>query len=375
MPRWDVQFDMKIDTASPELVQLVAEAGALARVIRGIPIPPYLRERLDQLNILRAVRGTTGIEGSDLSEDEVGAVLGHTQEGPVLPRARQREEQEVRNAARVMRMVSQLLVDDPATQLTERLIATIHEMTTTGISYENNSPGVYRSHGVRAGTYVPPDDHERIVDLMKEFVRWVNGEATRALPPVVRALAAHFYFISIHPFGDGNGRTARAIESFLLYQSRVNVLGFYSLSNFYYRRRPEYIRALDDARFRSGNNLTPFVVFGLRGLVEELSAVHEEVLDAVAEIAFRDLANEQLLHDHRLERKVRERLYALLVASLQPIRTADVNEGRHVLSAQYSRLSSKTLARDIAALKRRNLVTTHRGVVTANLDLMREFMP
>ena len=78
-----------------------------------------------------------------------------------------------------------------------------------------------------------------------------------------RAIAAHFYLVSIHPFGDGNGRTARAIESFLLYQAGVNAFGFYSLANFYYRERDRYVRELTDARFHHGGELTPFVLFGL----------------------------------------------------------------------------------------------------------------
>jgi Fic family protein len=374
MPQWSVRFDLHVDVDAPDVVRLVAEVESLARVIRGVPIPPSVRARLDALNILRAVRGTTGIEGSDLSEEEVREVLA-AEHVPVLARPRAREEQEVRNAAGVMEFISDTLRAEPHLPVSEDLIGTIHRLTTHDIAYPHNTPGVYRSHGVSAGSYVPPRDRDEIVRLMRQFIAWVNGAEATSWPAAIRAVAAHFYFISVHPFGDGNGRTARAIESYLLYQGRVNVLGFYSLSNFYYRRRPEYIEALDDARFRTGGSLTPFVRFALHGLVEELEAVHAEVLAAVAEIAFRDLAHEELLLDQRLGRKVGQRLYHLLLGLRDPVPLRDIRDGRHMLSALYVRLSPKTLSRDVQYLRDRRLVIVEGGRIRANVDLMRDYLP
>ena len=69
MPRWDVHFEMRVNTRDPEVLRLLAKVEAMASVIRGIPIPPYVQNRLDSLNIMRAVRGTTGIEGTEVSEE------------------------------------------------------------------------------------------------------------------------------------------------------------------------------------------------------------------------------------------------------------------------------------------------------------------
>ena len=65
MPSWDVHFDVRVRTEDPEVLRLTARVEALASVIRGIPIPPHVQQRLDSLNIIRAVRGTTGIEGTE----------------------------------------------------------------------------------------------------------------------------------------------------------------------------------------------------------------------------------------------------------------------------------------------------------------------
>ncbi len=311
MPKWDVTFDLGIGLREPGLLQAVSRAEALAEVIRGVPIPPHLRTRFDRLNILRAVRGTTGIEGCDLTEEEVGRVLDATGGEAILTRAREREEREVRNAGRVLEFVASTLDKNPSQPVTEELICTLHRLTTEGIAYGSNVPGQYRVHGVTAGTYSPPGGDE-VPRLMKEFVQWLNGGAAR-WPPIVRAIGAHFYLISIHPFGDGNGRTARAVESILLYQARVNACGFYSLANFYYRRRAEYIAMLDHVRFRSGDDLTPFVLLAARGLVEELESVHREILAEVTLIAFRDFARETLQTHGKLGTKAGERMFHFLL--------------------------------------------------------------
>ena len=68
MPSWQVNFDLRLATNARDIVEDLAMVHAMASVIRGIPIPPQVQQRLDQLNIMRAVRGTTGIEGIELSE-------------------------------------------------------------------------------------------------------------------------------------------------------------------------------------------------------------------------------------------------------------------------------------------------------------------
>lgn len=373
MPPWDVRFDLAIRGDDPELVQLVAQATALAAVIGGIPISPYRLERLNRLNILRAVRGTTGIEGSDLTEEEVGKVLDAASDQAVLARPREREEREVRNAYRVFEFVSTTLHGDPRAPVTEALVREIHAMTTADIDYEHNSPGRYRAHNVTAGTYAAPAA-EKVASLMAAFAAWLNEPPATRWPPVVRAIAAHFYLISIHPFGDGNGRTARAVESYLLYQAGINACGFYSLSNFYYRRRAEYFAMLDHVRFQSGGDLTPFLCFAARGLVEELEAVRTEVFDEVTIVAFRDYAHEQLQNAPGLVAKTRERMYRFLEElGTDPAPVKAIRDGRHIIAALYRGKSLQTLARDIEALVSLGLLVRERDAVRLNIAIMEQY--
>ena len=84
MPSWEVNFDLHVDTTRPSIITDLAQVHALAAVIRAIPIPPAVQQRLDRLNIVRAVRGTTGIEGTEMSEEEVAQVMASGDAAPIL---------------------------------------------------------------------------------------------------------------------------------------------------------------------------------------------------------------------------------------------------------------------------------------------------
>lgn len=373
MARWTIDFNLRVDLTDEELLRLALKAEAISQVTRGIPISPFRREVLHRLNILRAVRGTTGIEGSDLTEEEVGVVLQSKGTGQVLPRARAREEREVRNARDVFDFVAARLTADPHAPVTEDLIREIHRLTTEGIGYQHTTPGQYRSHGVTADTYSAPP-HDEVPQLMKRFVEWVNTGPVTHWPVVVRAVAAHFFLISIHPFGDGNGRTARAVESFLLYQGDINTCGFYSLSNFYYRRRAEYIAMLDHVRFESNQDLTPFLRFAAGGLVEELDAVRDLIAQDATIVAFRDFARETLQHAGRLSTKAGERMF-LLTASLtaEILSLRELREGSRPPATIYRGVSRQTIQRDLEFLEQQGLIVRVGDGIRANVEVMEPY--
>ena len=374
LPSWEVHFDLNLRVENPRIIQDVARIHALASVIRGIPIPPYVQQRLDQLNILRAVRGTTGIEGTELSEEEVGRIMDSPPDSLALGPGREREEQETRNANELMEYVAEYVRRNPATQISEPLILEFHRILTQGINYPNNEPGRYRNHPVNVGYYRPPSTGEEVRRLMFEFVKWFNTGVPASWDPVIRAIVAHFYVVSIHPFGDGNGRTSRAVESFLFFKAGVNVRGYYSLANYFYQNRPEYIDNLNRVQMRGESDLTPFVAFALKGLVQELEVVHSEVLEEVRIIAFRDYARETLARDGKLGTPPGERqLQFLNGIGSGPVSLKALRSGAHPLSALYRNVTTRTLTRDINALKEQGLLIALGDEVRANLGLMTQY--
>lgn len=367
MPRWNVHFNMRVDNTSVELRTLVANINAISILTRDIPLPPFVESQLNALNIHRAVRGTTGIEGALLTTDEVRQILERPNES-VLPANREREEMEARNAAEVMAYIARSDED----HVSESLIKTIHRLTTEGINYPNNVPGVYRSHQPSAGDYLPPETNEEIRRLMSEFVEWINSGERIGWDPIVRAVVSHFYVVSIHPFGDGNGRTSRGIESFLLYQGGINVRGFYSLANFYYENRSEYYQNLDGARFQTDGDLTPFVLFALRGLESELQSVRDGIVQETKWIAFRDFAREIIFgSDGPQTAAVALRLFKL--ATRIPRQGIDANELKSFapsVAAEYRKLGDRTLIRDIVRLIEFKLWRTEGTTLLPNTAVM-----
>ena len=374
LPSWEVHFNLTLRDGNPRIIQDVARIHALASVIRGIPIPPSVQQRLDRLNILRAVRGTTGIEGTELSEEEVGLIMDSPPDAATLGPGREREEQEAKNATELMGYVADYIRGNPGAQISEALILECHRVLTQGINYPHNEPGQYRNHAVTVGPYRPPANGEEVRRLMAEFVYWFNTGAPTSWDPVIRAIVAHFYLVSIHPFGDGNGRTSRALESFLLYKAGVNVRGYYSLANYFYQNRPEYIDSLNLVQLRGEADLTPFVAFALTGLVHELEAVHAEVLDAVRVIAFRDYARETLNAEGKLATPAGERQLRFLTDLPNgSVSLKDMRLGAHPLSSLYRGVTTRTLTRDINYLKQQGLIIVEGDEVQANLELMTQF--
>ena len=263
---WPIRFRSKIETAV--FASSLAAIDALVASLRNLPLPPAAVSRIEQLNIIRAIHGTTGLEGNTMNEEQVADIIA----GGVTD-ALTDEGRENYNAGRVMEFIK---ADKPGSTLkiSQEYIKHVHAMTTEGIRNAWNEPGRYRREVVYAGAYPFPGPAD-IPHLMRDFVTFINSSECMAPHPVVRAAIAHFYLVSIHPFGDGNGRVARAIEAYLIYHSGYQAAGFYSLANFYYRNRAEYIRQLEDARFKYNGDLTEFLAFACRGFVEELSDLNK----------------------------------------------------------------------------------------------------
>ena len=309
-----------------------------------------------------------------MSEEEVAQVMASGDAGPILGPDRERDEQETRNASTLMPHVAQYVRQHPDAPLNEPLILSFHRMLTGGINYPHKEPGSYRNQAVNVGPYRPPPDGEQVRELMARFVRWFNEGTPTGWDQVARAIVVHFCVVSIHPFGDGNGRTARAVESFLLYRAGVNARGYYSLANYYYQHRDQYIHSMNDVQLRGSQDLTGFVAFALRGLVSELQAVYDEVMQEVSILAYRDHARRTLADTGRLGTPAGERQLQLLnELAERPVSIRALRSGTEPLSRLYRGVTARTLARDLNYLREHDLVAIEGDELRARIDLMTQF--
>lgn len=378
MPRWNLTFDYFINYEDNEVFTLLIEIEANRRAILYIPLPPAKQRSLNKLNIIRAIKGTIGIEGTEMSEQEIDTIINKKKVVEGLP------EQEVENANDVRLFIEKYYEEKKEDIITEELIKQIHYETTKKCNYENNVPGEYRSHDVRVGDYACPR-HEEMQQLMKEYVKTINSpELCRN--NLIRAIIAHFYLVSIHPFGNGNGRTSRGIEAFLLYCGGYNVHSFYSLANFYYRHREDYIKQLQDARFKYNGNLTEFIKFSLKGFAQELDSARKDIEEFITMLAFRSLISE--LQDSR---KISDRIYHLILHIMNLpggcISRASLLKGKdEFVRVLYKDMSERTIWNDIQIMKGESPNSTNpypllidipkeKNMLAVNYSLMKRFIP
>jgi Fic family protein len=118
---------------------------------------------------------------------------------------------------------------------------------------------------------------ERVPQEMKNFISWF--EETGGIDPVLKAAVAHFWFVTIHPFDDGNGRIARAITDLQLARSDENRQRFYSMSTQIQRERKQYYDILEKTQ-KGSLDITPWLYWFLSCLERALTQA-EETLNVV----------------------------------------------------------------------------------------------
>lgn len=177
---------------------------------------------------------SNAIEGNTLTRQETALVVekGITIGGKSLV-----EHLEATNHAKALDWVKSL-AGDPNAKVTERDIITIHDLVLKGIDDAN--AGRYRSVPVRiSGSRVVLPNPMKVPVLMEEFAQWLENPE---LHPVDLAAEAHYRLVTIHPFVDGNGRTARLLMNLLLLKNG------YPPALIRTRDRLKYINSLEKAQ-------------------------------------------------------------------------------------------------------------------------------
>ena len=371
MAYWKIKYIPNIDKNDFRIAYLNGQIVALSRIITQIPLAPDLAEEINALNIKREVLGTTGIEGNYISEENIENTQLNLDE--VAAKGTGKERQEIVNAFRCFQYIMSTAKKQYHGEITEELIKKLHKINTQDINYGKSKPGEYRTYNVKVGKNYECEKFEEIPQQMKNFIHFINSPAILELSPAVRAILAHFYLVSIHPFGDGNGRTSRAVEAYVLACANENTRGFYSLANFYYKNREEYFIQLDQARFKYRGDLNAFVLFALNGLVEEMYSISEEVIDFSKRLAFDNYARE-LYAQKKLSKRgmaILELIKMLNKCSIESI----LNPQNELISSLCGNVSERTIRRDIQKLLNYELIEKKGDILIPNYNVMNRFTP
>src|ERR1700675_1537332 len=131
--------------------------------------------------------------------------------------------------------------------------------------------------------YLPPEAKD-VPALMKELVSWINAAAIQSVPCPIRAGIAHYQFATIHPYYDGNGRTARLLTTLILHLGTYGLKGLYALEEYYARNLKAYYGALTVGPShnyymgRAEADITKWIAYFIEGMATSFEKVRDQAL-------------------------------------------------------------------------------------------------
>ena len=242
-------------------------------VILNAKIIPKWEISLRREALIRSAHSSTAIEGNKLTLEEVSQLaLGRK----IM--ATRKEKQEVLNYLNVLQNIQDYQNDG---KITEKLLLKLHKDITKETLDLPSDEENYRKVQVIVGNKVTgevvftPPKTEKVPQLTKALLEWINQEIE--LHPVLIAGLSHYEFVRIHPFVDGNGRTARALATLILYIRDFDIKRFFTLDDYYDSDRKAYYAALKSV---DENNLdtTQWIEYFNDGVLISINEVKKKIL-------------------------------------------------------------------------------------------------
>lgn len=280
-----LRYLMPRDWARYEKQAISEELVAAKAAILALTQMPYQRswaEQLQTIQLKREVAGTSRIEGAEFTEKELDAAMRETPE-----QLETRSQKQAAAAVATYRWVAGLPADRP---VDHELIREVHGRLVTGCDDDHCAPGRLRGRDENVIFGAPRHRGADGGDECAEAFRQLAESASttyRNHDPLVQALALHYHCAAIHPFLDGNGRTARALEALMLQRTGLRDTLFIAMSNYYYENKTAYLNALNDA-WSQDHDLTPFLGFALKGIESQCRRLFAEIRLHVAKALFRN---------------------------------------------------------------------------------------
>ena len=372
-------FNLDLRQAGYKLWIALGEAQSKCEHIAGVPLRPATAQYLHRLFLAKGALATTAIEGNTLSEDEVMQLL----EGKLhLPPSKEYLAQEVDNIISVCGDIFTRLTKGESGNVTPYIIADFNRSVLRNLTLpEKIIAGEVRTYEVSVGGYqgAPAKD---CPELLEWLCAWLNGPDFQApagleiVYGILKAIVAHLYLAWIHPFGDGNGRTARLVEYQTLVAAGVPSPAAHLLSNHYNQTRQEYYRQLQIAS-QSSSGVLSFVEYAVQGFVDGLREQLETIRAQQWEVAWRNYVHE-FFAEHPTDSVVRHRRRNLVLdlsTRTEPVPMSELSNISFRVAQAYVRKSKRTLARDIDALEKDGLVVKVGKGYSANRGLILAFLP
>ena len=374
-----LDFSPDLRNAPLQLWMLLGEACSKCEHISGIPLQPHVSESLHLIYLAKGAHATTAIEGNTLSEEEVAKRIRGIRD---LPPSKEYLGKEVDNILTGCNEILNDLADGSIRPLTPARIKELNRIVLEGLDLE---PGVFAGEiptfdvGVPGYVGAPREDCDHLLAQLCEWLERLDASFEQLQNPrlsgaILKAILSHLYLVWIHPFGDGNGRTARLIEYQILAGSGLPSPAAHLLSNHYNETRSEYYRQLQRAS-REPSGAIGFIRYALEGFVDGLQTQIELIHYQQLDVTWENYVHDKFRNMNSATNTRRRHLVLDLSLGSSAVPLTNIREMNPRTAAAYANRTDKTLNRDITALEHMGLVRRTKDGILPCRELILAFLP
>ena len=372
-----IQFKKTWKLKDRTIFQL-GQCDAIIKAISNTPIRPDYREHLHSIALIKGAMATTAIEGNTLTYEQIQEI----QKGKKLSPSKEYLQIEVQNIIDALNgILNDLVVQNKVLIIQPELIQNFHKLVGQNLGEHFKAiPGKFRNNNVTVGHYLAPE-HKDVHAMINQLCDWLQNEFhfekdQSFEEAIIQAIVTHVYIAWIHPFSDGNGRTARLLEYYLLLRAGVPDIASHVLSNHYNLTRSEYYRQIENATLKK--DLTEFIDYAIQGfrdgLYETLNIIQENQL----QITWRNYIygiydNKKATGKASIAIKRRRNLILRIPIDYY-LSEEEISELHPTIIREYSELSARTLSRDLEELVNSDLLDKKKEGYRAKVEILRKFM-
>lgn len=327
-------------------------------LIDQAPLVPAWEAKFRDDAMTRTIHYGTKIEGNDLTEEQAQQVvrLGEGMDSATVAQrtgilARERDIQEVINYRNVINWIDAQHVNHSPAILNIETLKTLHGLTMQRL-IDDQYVGAFRDKQVIVRSaadgqvaFRPPVSVE-IPYLLDEFFAWLVSPETAHLHPIFKAAITHYQLVYIHPFIEGNGRTARAMATLVMYTLEYDFKRFFSIEQYFDSDVGKYYEALLSVQQGADKDMTYWLEYFCYGLALEIEKIKSQVLKLSKDLKLKQQLGEQVALSER---------QILLLELLQ-------NQGQMTsqdAQAILPNVSIDTILRDLKDLIAKKIISKH----------------
>jgi len=355
----------------------LGEARSKCQHLKGIPLRPSVSKELHEIFLAKGVHATTAIEGNTLSEAQVLDVLRKKDK---TPKSHSYLKTEVNNVLEAANDILDRVEIHGSKDISKSEVKNYNKLILKDMDLEDHVvPGDISRVQVGVPGYrgLPVEFCDEALDFL---CNWLNRdfqtdvEDNTVVYGLLKAIVAHVYLVWIHPFGDGNGRTARLLEVRFLLEAGIPSAAGHLLSNHYNKTRQEYYRQLARAS-QNGGDLCGFIDYAVTGFVEQIRDQLQLVKKQQWDVTWINYIHE-LFYDGSSVTMKRQRKLAIALSAHGGIVAKDaIRSLNPEISNEYSYRGEKTISRDLNALVNMKIVEKSPDGYRAKKETVLQFLP